>query len=191
MKRFVVVACGLLLTSAAFAQPLPKPDHIVIVIEENKNFGDVIGKTTYIDNLVQSGASLEAYYGLHHPSQPNYIELFSGAEHGVCNDSCVTSQITAVNLAASLFAAGKTFAGFAEDLPTPVTTCTTGHYARKHCPWINFTGVPMDSARSPAFTPRLPIALLTVAVVWLTPTEVAPASATRAARSSSFAAPDG
>ena len=153
MKRFLIV---FLLASSAFAQSLPKPDHVVIVIEENKGFADVIGsaKAPYINSLAAAGASLTAYSGLHHPSQPNYIELFSGAEHGVCNDSCVTSPITAVNLAASLFAAGKTFIGYADGLPDPITACKSGFYARKHCPWINFTGVPMSATADFKTFPR-------------------------------------
>ena len=64
---------------------LPIPDHVVIVIEDNKSFSDVIGSADapYLNSLAMSGALLTEYYGLHHPSQPNYIELFAGANLNV------------------------------------------------------------------------------------------------------------
>src|SRR5258708_34128337 len=126
----------------AAAVPLPHPDHVVVVLMENKSFGDVIGSANapYLNSLVSRGALLTTYCGLHHPSQPNYIELFSGKEQGVCNDHCPPPPITAPNLAASLVAAPKTSIGYAENLPANLATCTTpGNYARKHCPSLDFT----------------------------------------------------
>ncbi len=77
------------LETRARAQPttqvtLSRPDHIVIVIEENKGFSDIINspKASYLNSLVTQGASLTSFYALHHPSQPNYMELFSGAKPG-------------------------------------------------------------------------------------------------------------
>ena len=125
----------------------PHPDHVVVVLMENKSYGDVIGSTNapYLNSLPARGALLTAYCGLHHPSQPNYVELFSGKEQGVCNDNCPPPPITAPNLAASLLAAHKTFVGYAENLPANLTTCSAGNYARKHCPWLDFTGIPTAS----------------------------------------------
>src|SRR5436309_1924217 len=129
---------------AAAAQPtLPHPDHIVIVVEENKGFTDVIGsaKAPFINSLAKAGANLTNYHGLHHPSQPNYLELFSGSNQGVCNDTCPPSPalFNAPNLAGSLMAASRTFAGFADGLPVHnLALCTSGAYARKHCPWLDF-----------------------------------------------------
>src|SRR5260370_6909820 len=48
-----------------------------------------------------------------------------------------------------LTAASQTFTGFSEDLPSAGSTvCTSGAYARKHSPWINFTNV-ATSANQP------------------------------------------
>ena len=131
------------------AGTLPHPDHVVVVLMENKSYGDVIGSANapYLNSLPARGALLTKYYGLHHPSQPNYIELFSGKEQGVCNDHCPPPPITAPNLAASLLAANKTFVGYAENLPANLTTCSAGNYARKHCPWLDFTGIPASVSR--------------------------------------------
>src|SRR5262245_33808456 len=68
---------------------LPRPDHIVIVIEENHDFAQIIGSADapYINSLVQQGAVMTASTAVEHPSQPNYLDLFSGANQGVVNDA--------------------------------------------------------------------------------------------------------
>lgn len=148
--RLTRLVLALLVAVPAMAQ-LPRPDHIVLVIEENKDFDDVIGKTKdapYLNNLAQSGALMTDSHGLHHPSQPNYLELFSGDAQGVCNDDCPPPPFSTPNLAASLFAKKDahlkeghlTFMGYAEDLPADHAACVTPKiYGRKHCPWLDFT----------------------------------------------------
>src|SRR5713226_6635094 len=90
--------------AAAQEAPLPHPKHVVIVIEENKAYDEVIGKAAalYINSLVRDGAVLTNYHGLHHPSQPNYVELFAGNEQGVCTDKCPKKLINARILATLL-----------------------------------------------------------------------------------------
>ena len=128
---------------------LPAPSHIVIVIEENKSFGNVIGspKAPFINGLASRGALLTKFFASHHPSQPNYIDFFAGDTLGVCEDTCPIGPFTSQNLGAALIGAGKSFAGFSENLPPSGarTTCNNSVFAPKHCPWVDFTNVP-DSA---------------------------------------------
>jgi uncharacterized membrane protein len=123
------------------------PDHVVIVIEENHSFSSIIGSSSapFINSLAQQGALFTQSFAVEHPSQPNYLDLFSGANQGVTDDSCPHTFSTE-NLATELTAAGETFTGFSEDLPSAGSTvCTSGAYARKHAPWINFSNVPAAS----------------------------------------------
>jgi uncharacterized membrane protein len=120
------------------------PDHVVIVIEENHSFSSIIGSSSapFINSLAQQGALFTHSFAVEHPSQPNYLDLFSGANQGVTDDSCPHTFSTE-NLASELAAASQTFTGFSEDLPSAGSTvCTSGAYARKHAPWINFSNVP-------------------------------------------------
>lgn len=129
---------------------LPAPSHIVIVIDENKGFGNIIGsgKAKYINELAARGASLTKFYASHHPSQPNYVDFFAGDTLGVCDDTCTTTPFTAQNLGAALIAAGKSFTGFAENLPPNASTvCKAGKFARKHTPWLDFSNVPSTSSK--------------------------------------------
>lgn len=70
-----------LLPCAVKAAPLPQPDHVVMVIEENKAFSQVMGNPSapYIQSLAAAGAVFTDSHGLSHPRQPNYLQLFSGS----------------------------------------------------------------------------------------------------------------
>jgi hypothetical protein len=139
LPLFVTVAC----LSAIAQLPTTPPDHVVIVIEENHSFSEIIGSSSapFINSLAQQGALFTHSFAIEHPSEPNYLDLFSGSNQGVTDDSCPHTFSTE-NLSSELAAAGHTFTGFSEDLPSAGSTvCTSGAYARKHNPWVNFSNV--------------------------------------------------
>lgn len=129
---------------------LPKPDHVIIVIEENHGYEQIIGSKNapYINQLAEKGALFTNSSALTHPSQPNYLGLFSGSMQDVTSDVCLLSKtpFTTTNLGAALLKAGYSFTGFSETLPEAgFTGCTyqqvSGYtYARKHAPWVNWQG---------------------------------------------------
>lgn len=158
MKAHLLFAAAALLT---VGHPKPKsakaPDHIIIVMEENHGYDQLIGSPNapYINQLAKEGALFTDSHGVTHPSQPNYIALFSGSTQGVFNDDC-SSQTTfnTSNLAASLIKNGYTFKGYAQTMPTvgyrectylkgALTKATL--YARKHCPWVNWQGTGLNN----------------------------------------------
>jgi len=119
------------------------PSHIVIVIEENHSFGQIIGNANapFINRLAKEGALFTDAHGVRHPSQPNYLALFSGSTQGVTNDNAVPgTPLSTPNLAAGLLGKGLGFAGYSEDLPSVGSTVpwAKGVYARKHNPWSNW-----------------------------------------------------
>jgi phosphatidylinositol-3-phosphatase len=124
----------------------PAYDHVVIVIEENKGYDQIIGSSSggaapYINSLASQGALFTSYYAHFHPSQPNYIELLAGSNLGVLDDNRPGSlPLTAPNLGAELIAAGKTVAGYSEDLPSVGWDLadTYGNYVRRHNPIANW-----------------------------------------------------
>jgi len=121
---------------------LPGPDHIVMVIEENHSYSQIIDSpdAPYINSLAARGAVLTQSFGATYPSQPNYLALFSGSTQGITDNSCPHTFTTA-NLGHALLAAGLTFAGYSEDLPSVGSLiCSVGLYARKHNPWVNWQG---------------------------------------------------
>ena len=157
---------GLLVAMALFAQAasaatVPRPDHIVIIVEENKAFQQIIGNkdAPYINTLAQHGALFTESYGITHPSQPNYLALFSGSTHNVANDDCLL-ELGGDNLADLLIAHNLSFVSYSESLPEAAYMgCMSGDYKRKHNPlsnWLSlvklnqpYTAFPQDFAKLP------------------------------------------
>lgn len=147
---------------------LPRPAHVVVVIFENHAASQVIGTKSapYLTGLARRGAYFVRAHGVAHPSEPNYLALFSGSTHGVTSDACPLSFGRKPNLASQLAAAGHSFVGYAEGLPRPgYGGCSSGDYARKHAPWTDFSGLPAGTSRPYRTFPRKLSKLPTVAFV--------------------------
>jgi acid phosphatase len=139
---------------------VPRFDHVVIVIEENHAYSQIIGSASapYINSLAAAGALMTQSYAISHPSQPNYVAFFSGATQGVTNDSVYPhSQFTAPNLGAKLRAAGFTFGGYSETMPSvgfdgASAGTSPATYQRKHNPWVDWQdpGIPLPANKLPA-----------------------------------------
>ena len=156
------------LSVPAHAQPLPIPDHILIVIEENKTFNQIIGNPSapYINELSKRGTLFTQSYGVAHPSQPNYLALFSGSTHSIMDDACPLA-LSGNNLASELIKKGRSFISYAETQPQAgFEGCYSGAYARKHNPVANwqelitlsqpFNSFPQDFSRLPTVTFVIP-----------------------------------
>lgn len=145
---------------------LPRPAHVLVAIFENKDAG-ALDSAPFLSGLAARGAVFSDAHGVTHPSQPNYLALFSGSTQGVTGDGCPQS-FDGGNLAAQLQAAGFSFTGYSEGLPEAGSTvCTSGRYARKHNPWVDFpalpasvnqplTALPADHARLPTVSFVIP-----------------------------------
>ena len=145
---------------------IPRPDHVVIVVEENDGYDEVIGSRSapYINGtLVAQGAVLMDYHAVHHPSQPNYLELFAGSSLGVINDTLPTHPFDGPSLGGVVQRANLGFVGYAEDMPrrcTGLSCGDAGSFVTRHCPWLYFTDLADGSAQSmgdfPSDFSRLP-----------------------------------
>ena len=146
----IPILLSLVALATSLHAALPTYDHIVVVVEENHSRTQIIGNTAeapFLNALARRGVSLTNMAGITHPSQPNYLELFSGDSQGVqSNIKPAGLPFTTPNLAAALIAAGKTFIGYADDLPAAGDAATVmtfypdgrDRYARKHVPWTNW-----------------------------------------------------
>jgi len=132
---------------------IPQYDHVVVVIEENHAYHEIIGSANapYINELAKGGVLFSNAHGIGHPSQPNYLALFSGSTQGVTSDECLEGKtpFKTPNLGEALIDKHLTFKGYAETMPKAgFLACTwlssgitIGHlYARKHAPWVNWVG---------------------------------------------------
>lgn len=144
MRRLLAITLlAVLSVPAALAEQLPRPDHIVIIIEENHGYAQIMNKhngASYIHTLAKRGMLFTDSHGVAHPSLPNYLALFSGSTQGVTNDSCLHTFNNG-NLASSLLDAGFSFVTYSESLPeTDYLGCASGAYQRKHNPASNWQG---------------------------------------------------
>ena len=140
-----------------------------MVVEENKAYGQIVGSrfAPYINALAKKGALFTQSYAITHPSQPNYLALFSGDTHGVGSNHCPV-QVSGENLASELAGKGLSFSIYSESLPSGgFTGCAAGDYARKHNPAVNWQGTNVSADMNVPFAnfPRNYSKLPTVSIV--------------------------
>jgi phosphatidylinositol-3-phosphatase len=181
IRRSILVLVAVSARVAAQAAP-PAYDHVVVVVEENRSFSQIIGSADapFINTLAASGAMLTGMHGLTHPSQPNYLHLFSGSNQGQTSNAVPAGQpFSTANLGAALAAAGRTFTGYSESLPSVgyqegsfTANPPLNEYVRKHNPWMNWvaaapTGNQLPTTVAQPFTafPADPATLPSVAFV--------------------------
>ncbi|HEX6498874.1 MAG TPA: alkaline phosphatase family protein [Micromonosporaceae bacterium] len=154
-------------TGPGGARPVPRAEHVVVVVLENRAATQVIGdpQAPWLNGLAARGALFTDAHAVTHPSQPNYLALFSGDTHGVIDDHCPVS-LSGPTLAGQLRTAGGSFVGYSEGLPEPgYTGCSAGRYARKHAPWVDFPDLGSAVDQPLTALPRDFAALPTVAFV--------------------------
>jgi hypothetical protein len=129
---------------------LPVPDHVVIVIEENLSYSEIIGSSEapYINSLASSGAVFTRSYAIEHPSEPNYLDLFSGSNQGTDSgwNPCPVGPFHTRNLGGELIAARLSFAGYFDGMPSVgYMGCFGGSwYTRNDNPLTDFSDVPSN-----------------------------------------------
>jgi len=126
----------------------PEADHaadssprIVLVVEENHSYSQIIGKAPFFTSLERCGTLLTKYRAANHPSLPNYIRLLSGGTQGVTSDSEHRS-LTAPNLVDQLEQNGISWKAYMEGQPYP---CWKGagvvNYVKRHNPFMYFESI--------------------------------------------------
>ena len=160
---------ALMLAQGVFAaDALPRPDHVVIVVEENKSFSQIIGNpdAPYLNALARRGVLFTSSYGVTHPSQPNYLALFTGSLRGIGSNACPL-ELQGENLGSALLAKGLSFASYSESMPEAgYAGCMYGAYMRKHNPAANwkelaafnlpFSAFPQDFSKLPTVSLVMP-----------------------------------
>jgi phospholipase C len=154
VKRAVVIAMLLVLLAplggaSAKRGALPRFDHVVVIVIENKARKDVLGNADapYFNSLAAKYTTLPRYGGIAHPSLPNYIALVSGGTQGI-HDDCTSCIVSAKNLADTLEHAHLTWKSYAEGIPHPgFTGASAGLYAKRHVPFLYFRDIVSKPAR--------------------------------------------
>jgi hypothetical protein len=101
------------------ASAIARPDHIVIVWEQDRAC-EALGDPNmpYFNELAAGGLVYANSHGITHPSQPNVIGMYSGSTHGVTDNTQGLTFPTQTNLAKILYDSGFSFISYAETLPS-------------------------------------------------------------------------
>lgn len=161
---------------AAAALPRATASHVVVIVMENKEEVDVVGRpdAPYVNQLAQRYGLATHSYGVRHPSLPNYLALTSGSTQGVDSD-CYDCHFDARNIVDQLEAADISWKAYLEGAPGPCyLDADVGRYAKRHNPFAYYDDIAEDPARCAKLVPLSALAADLRAgtlptYVWITP----------------------
>ena len=119
---------------------IPPYQHIVEIMMENQSYGTIIGNplAPNLNALANQYGLATNYFGVTHPSEPNYVASAGGSFFGIqddnqfyctaaiaatepsswhCAGTTVDHTVSAPNIADQLTASGKTWKGYFQSLP--------------------------------------------------------------------------
>ncbi|HEX4702047.1 MAG TPA: alkaline phosphatase family protein [Pseudonocardiaceae bacterium] len=160
----MVIAIGSPIPAAAVTSPVPHYDHIFVVVEENNGFTDIIGNKAApnFNKLAQTYGLATNYFGVSHPSEPNYVAMLGGDTFGIADDNpYFINRVTAPSLMTQFDRAGISWKAYLQGVPHPgyQAICYPARcngapdsdplYASKHNGVVNFASNdnPADLAR--------------------------------------------
>lgn len=161
IAKLIALVMSLMLTTAASAPTAaPAFSHVFLIVMENHEYSQIIGNSQapYINSLASTYGLATNYTAVSHPSEPNYLALWSGSTQGVLDDGVY--NFTAPTLGSQLETAGKGWDVAAQNVPGNCFIGASasggidgsGTYVRKHEPAISFTAVSSDPTRCARIT---------------------------------------
>ncbi|WP_294532465.1 alkaline phosphatase family protein [uncultured Rhodoblastus sp.] len=175
---FSALLAALVLATATARAQTPRFDHIYVIVLENHGFDDALfnGPSPFLRELARTQGLATRYFGVAHPSLPNYLALIGGDDFGIRDDrpSCFApdiapstpcNQISGDSLVDQLRRAGLRFVLYAETLPEPGSLVTVAPggvagalYVQKHNPLPYFQSLAADPDRATLIKPYAALA---------------------------------
>lgn len=151
-------------------------DHVWVIMMENQSFDLALGRnrvnangdilepdTPFITNLAATQGLATLYFGVTHPSEPNYLTTVAGDYFGVQddNDSCFATpapgpgchKINSTNIVDSLESHKLTWSALMESMPSSgflgdqFPSAAPRLYAQKHNPFVYFSDIATNPSR--------------------------------------------
>ena len=126
--------------------------HVFVIMMENTGYTSLIGNSNapFINSTATTSGLATNYFGVTHPSQPNYIAATSGSTNTVVNDNDVTIDVP--NIVDQLETHGRTWKGYMQSLSLCngnllAHACGNQLYERKHNPFVSYLDVQTNPAR--------------------------------------------
>jgi hypothetical protein len=160
MAVTAAITTGLMATSAAAAghqrhdESAVRLDRVFVIMLENHSEHSVIGdpNNPYITSLAQQYGLASNYFGVTHPSEPNYIAMVSGSNWWN-NDDNPANRFDHTNLVDEMDAAHISWGAYMEAMPAGDQladfwpSSSDPLYASKHNPFVLFTDIRNNPAR--------------------------------------------
>ncbi len=129
-------------------------DHIFVITLENHSRDGVIGdpNAPFITSLAHHYGEAANYYGVTHPSEPNYLAQIGGSTFGINNDN-PANRVNAPNLVDQLEGRHLSWGAYMESMPSAgylgdfYPSHSQALYASKHNPFVLFEDIRNDPSR--------------------------------------------
>ncbi|HEX9098303.1 MAG TPA: alkaline phosphatase family protein [Candidatus Dormibacteraeota bacterium] len=124
--------------------------HVFVIMMENTGYDSLIGNPNapWINAAANTYGLATSYFGVTHPSQPNYIAATAGIQ-GAPDDNDITLHVP--NIVDQLESKGKTWKAYMQSLSLCTTklahACGDQLYERKHDSFVSFADVQSSPAR--------------------------------------------
>jgi hypothetical protein len=124
--------------------------HVFVIMMENTGYNALIGNSNapWINAAASTYGLATSYFGVIHPSQPNYVAATAGIT-GADTDNDETLNVP--NVVDQLESHGKTWKAYMQSLSLCTTkldhACGDQLYERKHNPFVSFSDVQTSPAR--------------------------------------------
>ncbi len=152
VSRFVLALTLVLVAIAPRFAPVHAAaagiNHIYTIMEENTDYNDIVGNVTdapYLNSLIDTYGFAANYYGVTHPSLPNYVAATAGDFFGLHSDS-PSQTFAQTNIVDQLESHGKTWAAYMQAMPSAgytgqVYPLTGSLYVNKHNPFVLYKDI--------------------------------------------------
>jgi phosphatidylinositol-3-phosphatase len=117
--------------------------HVVVIMDENESFGDIIGNTRaapYLNHLAAQCGLATNYRSVTHPSHPNYMAVTGGI-------SSVAGLIDAPSIFGQVRQSGGSWRAYQESMPRGCDRRSSAPYKAGHNPGISFVPIALDCRR--------------------------------------------
>jgi len=125
--------------------------HVWVIMMENTGYDSLIGNPNapWINEAAATYGLATSYFGVIHPSQPNYVAITAGITG---NDSDNDETLDVPNLVDQLESHGKTWRDYQQSLSLCngdklAHACGNQLYERKHNPFVSYLDVQTNPAR--------------------------------------------
>jgi hypothetical protein len=124
--------------------------HVFVIMMENTGYNSLIGNPNapWINQAAERYGLATNYFGVTHPSQPNYIAATAGIT-GAVSDNDETLNVP--NIVDQLASHGKTWKAYMQSYSLCTTkldhACGNQLYERKHNPFVTFADVQSSPSR--------------------------------------------